>query len=95
MSLAGSCLAPLLCHRASDSFVSFAADLPAVFAGAKLVLAARGLIFPNSIVGEGQNVGWGEVGEVFEPQAGLFAVGMAVFPRLDDLVGFADAAGND
>ena len=35
--------------------------------------------------------GW----EVFEPEAGGFGFAMAKLPRLDDLGGFADAAGDD
>ena len=74
-------VAPLSAHGVSDALVGARAFLPAIRAMRHEV---------NALLAAIDAVGWLELGQVVEPEAGGLDLAVAVLPRLDDLIGWAD-----
>ncbi len=74
-------IAPLSAHGISDALVGARALLPAIRARRHQV---------NTLLAAIDAVGWLELGQVVEPEAGGLDLAVAVLPRLDDLIGWAD-----
>ena len=79
-------VAPLSAHGISDALVSARALLPAIRARRHQV---------NTLFAAIDAVGWLELGQVVEPEAGGLDFTVAVLPWLDDLIGWADGRAND
>lgn len=79
-------MAPLISHRFCDAMEGSAAFLPSVRAGGHPV---------NPVLSPVNHVGWGEVGEVLQPQAGGFGFAMPELPGLDDLIWLSDLRADD